>query len=114
MKMIQAIIRPEKLQAVKEALDAIKCPGMMVWEIVGHGKQKGIKEQFRGREFRVDFLPKTKIEIIVRDSQQAKNIVDTIVKTAGSNSIGDGKIFILPVEDAVRIRTGERGDVAVD
>ena len=113
MKMIQAIIRREKLGAVKEALDAIKCPGLMVWEIVGHGKQKGITEQFRGREFRVDLLPKTKIEIIARDSQ-AKGIVDAIVKAANTNSIGDGKIFILPVEDAIRIRTNERGEVAVD
>ena len=113
MKMIQAIIRREKLEAVKQALDAIQCPGMMVWEIVGHGKQKGITEQYRGREFKVDFLPKTKIEIVVKDSQ-VKSIVDAIVKTANTNKVGDGKIFVLPVEDATRIRTGEKGEVAVN
>ncbi len=113
MKQIQAIIRREKWPAVKQALDAINCPGMMVWEIMGHGKQQGLTEQFRGREFKVDMLPKTKIEIIARDSQ-VKSIVDAIAKVACTNKIGDGKIFILSVEDAVRIRTGERGEVAVD
>ena len=72
------------------ALDAVSCPGMQVWEIVGHGKQAGITEQFRGREFKVDLLPKTKIEIVVNDSQ-VKNIVETIVRTASTNSVGDGK-----------------------
>lgn len=113
MKQIQAIIRREKLGIVKEALDAIKCPGMTVWEIVGHGKQKGISEQFRGREFKVDFIPKTKIEIIVHDSQ-VRSIVDTIVKTASTGEIGDGKIFVSSIEEAVRIRTGEKGEAAVD
>lgn len=113
MKQIQAIIRREKWQAVKQALDALNCPGMMVWEIMGHGKQQGVTEQFRGREFRVDMLPKTKIEIIVRDSQ-VKGIVDAIMKTASTNKIGDGKIFISSVEDAIRIRTGDRGEGAVD
>ena len=112
MKMIQAIIRREKLGAVKEALDAIKCPGLMVWEIMGHGKQKGITEQFRGREFRVDLIPKTKVEVVVHDNQ-ARAVVDAIMKAASTNTIGDGKIFISHVEDAVRIRTGERGEVAV-
>jgi nitrogen regulatory protein P-II 1 len=109
MKMIQAIIRREKLAEVKQALDNIKCPGMMVWEIVGHGKQKGITEQFRGREFKVDLLPKTKIEIVVNDSQ-VKLIMDTIVKTASTGQIGDGKIFVVTVDEAVRIRTGEKGE----
>ncbi len=113
MKQIQVIIRREKLQAVKQALDAIKCPGMMVWEIVGHGKQKGISEQFRGREFKVEFIPKTKIEIIVHDSQ-VKGIVDAILKTASTGKVGDGKIFVSSIEDAVRIRTGEKGESAVD
>ena len=112
MKMIQAIIRREKLEAVKQALDAVKCPGMMVWEIVGHGKQQGITEQYRGREFKVDFLPKTKIEIVVRDLQ-VRAIVDAIVRVANTNTVGDGKIFILPVEEVVRIRTGEKGEAAV-
>ncbi len=113
MKLIQAIIRREKLMAVKEALDALSCPGMMIWEIVGHGKQQGITEQFRGREFKVDLLPKTKLEVVAHDSQVAK-LVDAIRKAACTNKIGDGKIFISTIEDAIRIRTGERGDVVLD
>jgi len=112
MKMIQAIIRNEKLSDVKNALDAVQCPGMMVWEIVGHGKQKGVTETFRGHEFKVDLLPKTKIEIVVQDSK-VKAIVDAIVKAAATGQVGDGKVFVIPVEDSVRIRTAERGDVAV-
>ena len=112
MKQIQAIIRREKLGSVKAALEAAKCPGMMVWEVVGHGKQKGITEQFRGREFKVDLLPKTKIEIVVPDSQ-AKSVVDAIVKAASTGQVGDGKVFISTIEEAVRIRTGEKGDSAV-
>ncbi len=112
MKMIHAIIRREKLPEVKVALDAVGCPGMMVWEIVGHGKQQGVTEQFRGREFRVDLLPKTKLEIIAQDSK-VKAIVEAISKAASTNKIGDGKIFISPIEEAVRIRTGERGEVVV-
>ncbi len=113
MKMIQAIIRREKLGDVKQALDSINCPGMQVWEIVGHGKQAGVTEQFRGREFKVDLLPKTKIEIVAHNAQ-VKKIVEAIVRTASTNSIGDGKIFITTIDDAIRIRTGESGDVAVD
>ena len=113
MKMIQAIIRNEKLGEVKAALDAIKCHGVMTWEILGHGKQKGVTEQFRGREFKVDLLPKTKIEIVAHDAQ-VEGIVDAIIKSANTHTIGDGKIFILPIENAIRIRTGENGDIAVD
>lgn len=112
MKMIQAIIRRERLGEVKQALDALRSPGMMVWEIMGHGKQKGITEQFRGREFKVDLIPKTKIEVVLHDNQ-VRAVVDAIVKAASTNTIGDGKIFILPIEDAIRIRTGEKGEVAV-
>ena len=112
MKKIEAIIRREKLDAVKSALDAVHCPGMMVWDIVGHGKQKGITEQFRGREFKVDFLPKTKIEIVIGDAE-LKTIVDAIVKASSTGSVGDGKIFISNIDDVVRIRTGEKGAVAV-
>jgi nitrogen regulatory protein P-II 1 len=112
MKRVQAIIRREKLDEVKNALDAVHCPGMMVWDIVGHGKQKGLTEQFRGREFKVDFLPKTKIEIIVGDAE-VKTIVDTIVKAAATGKVGDGKVFISSVDDVVRIRTGEKGAVAI-
>lgn len=96
-----------------EALDAVNCPGMMAWEIVGHGKQKGITEQFRGREFKVDLLPKTKIEIVVPDSK-AKFIIDVIVKTAETGKVGDGKIFVSTIDQAIRIRTGESGDIAVE
>jgi len=113
MKQIQAIIRNEKLNDVKNALDLIQCPGMMVWEIVGHGKQKGISESFRGQAFKVDFLPKTKIEIVVPEAQ-VKAIVDAIIKAAATGQVGDGKIFVTNVEQAVRIRTGESGDVAVN
>lgn len=113
MKLIQAIVRQEKWPAVKQALDKLNCPGMQVWEIMGHGKQQGITEQFRGREFKVDMLPKTKIEIVVRDSQ-AKAIIDAILNAASTNKIGDGKIFISTIEDAIRIRTAERGENAVD
>ena len=112
MKQIQVIIRREKLEAVKQALDAINCPGMMVWEILGHGKQQGITESFRGREFKVDLIPKTKIEIVVRD-QQVNAVVDAIMKTASTKQIGDGKIFISSIEETIRIRTGEKGDIAV-
>ena len=112
MKQIQAIIRRERLSVVKEALDTIKCPGMMVWEIMGHGKQKGITEHFRGRELKVDLIPKTKIEIIVRDNQ-VNAVVDAIMKAANTNTIGDGKIFISSIEETIRIRTGERGEAAV-
>ena len=112
MKMIQAIIRREKLGDVKKALDTLTNPGMMVWEIMGHGKQKGMTEQFRGRDYKLDFIPKTKIEIIVQDDQ-AQSIIETIVKTASTGQIGDGKIFVFPVEDAIRIRTGEKGEAAI-
>ena len=113
MKQIQAIIRREKLADVKRSLDSIKCPGMSVWEIVGHGKQKGITEQFRGRQFKVDLLPKIKLEIVVHDSQ-VRNVVDAIVKSASTGKVGDGKIFITGIEEAIRIRTAERGESVVD
>jgi nitrogen regulatory protein P-II 1 len=112
MKQIQAVIRREKLGEVKQVLDDLNIPGMMVWEIEGHGKQKGRTEQFRGRQFTLDFLPKTIVEIVVNDSDVSA-IVNSIVKTAGTGNIGDGKIFISTIEDVVRIRTNERGAVAV-
>ena len=112
MKKIEAIIRREKLDIVKEALDAIECPGMMVWEIEGHGKQKGITEQFRGREFKVDFLPKTKIEVVVSDAK-ADSIIKAIIKASATGQVGDGKIFVSNIDQTVRIRTGETGDIAV-
>ncbi len=112
MKKIEAIIRREKLTEVKDALDAIHCPGMMVTDIEGHGKQKGLTEQFRGRPFKIDFLPKTKIEIIAPDGE-VKGLVDAILKAAATGQVGDGKIFISPIEEAIRIRTAERGEKVV-
>lgn len=112
MKKIEAIIRREKLTEVKEALDAVHCPGMMVWDIEGHGKQKGITEQFRGREFKVYFMPKTKLEIIVPDGE-VKGIVDAILSSASTGQVGDGKIFISSIDEAIRIRTKEKGEAVV-
>ena len=112
MKKIEAIIRNEKLESVRKALDEAKCPGMTVWEIVGHGKQKGIRGEFQGQEFKVDFMPKTKIEVVVPDSK-APSILEAILRTAATGEVGDGKIFISDIEEAVRIRTAEKGDTAV-
>ena len=109
MKKIEAIIKPFKLDEVKEALAKQGITGMTVSEVKGFGRQKGHTELYRGSEYRVDFLPKSKLEIVVADDEVDK-VVETIVKVAKTGSIGDGKIFILPVEDAIRIRTGESGD----
>jgi nitrogen regulatory protein P-II 1 len=112
MKKIVAIIRPNKLEDVKSALEEIGCHGVTVTEVKGRGRQLGITESYRGSDYRIDFLPKTKLEIVVKD-HDAEEVVATIVKTASTGDIGDGKIFISPVEDVVRIRTGERGEKAV-
>jgi len=112
MKKIEAIIKPFKLEDVKEALSAIGIQGMTVTEVKGFGRQKGHTEIYRGSEYTVDFLPKVKIEIVVDDSQ-ATEVVDTVVKTANTGKIGDGKVFVSPIEEAVRIRTGETGDAAL-
>lgn len=112
MKKIEAIIRPAKVTAVCEALEKIGHPGMMITEVEGHGKQKGIRQQFRGKTFKVDFLTKARLQIVVNDSEVDATI-DAICAAALTGNEGDGKIFIYPVEDAVRIRTGERGTVAV-
>ena len=113
MKKIEAVIRVEKLEEVTETLETLHCcPGMMITHIEGHGRQKGLVEQFRGREYKVNFLPKIKIEIIAKDSDTEK-IVSSIAKIAKTGEIGDGKIFVYPVEDVLRIRTGEKGEVAV-
>jgi len=112
MKGITAIIRPDKLEVVKEALQEIQCNGVTVTEVKGRGRQLGITESYRGRDYKVDLLPKTRLEIIVNDEDTEK-VIDTIVKTAQTGDIGDGKIFISPVDDVVRIRTGERGQKAV-
>jgi nitrogen regulatory protein P-II 1 len=112
MKEITAIIRPDKLEVVKEALQEIQCNGVTVTEVKGRGRQLGITESYRGRDYKVDLLPKTRLEIIVND-EDVEEVIGAIVKTAQTGDIGDGKIFISPVEDVVRIRTGERGQKAV-
>lgn len=112
MKKIEAIIQPFKLEAVKEALHGISVQGMTVTEVKGFGRQKGLREVYRGMEYQVDFLPKVKIEVIASDDK-AKAIVDTIMNAARTGRIGDGKIFVFPVEEVIRIRTGESGDGAV-
>lgn len=112
MKEIVAIIRPEKLEEVKNALEEAGCHGMTVTEVRGRGRQLGITESYRGRDYRIDLIPKTKIEIVVNDEDLEK-VIDTIVKSAQTGDIGDGKIFISGVEDVVRIRTGESGKKAV-
>lgn len=112
MKKIEAIIQPFKVETVKEALHAISVQGMTVTEVKGFGRQKGIREVYRGMEYQVDFLPKVKIEVIAPDDK-VQSIVDTIISHARTGRIGDGKIFVYPVEDVIRIRTGETGEAAV-
>ena len=112
MKKIEAIIKPFKLDEVKDALNAIGIQGITVTEVKGFGRQKGHTELYRGAEYVVDFLPKVKLEIIAADNLVAK-IIETIETAAKTGRIGDGKIFIIPVEDVVRIRTGERGEAAI-
>ncbi len=112
MKKIEAIIKPFKLDDVKEALQEIGLQGMTVTDVRGFGRQKGHTELYRGAEYVVDFLPKVKIELIVEDKLVEK-AAEAIKTAAYSGRIGDGKIFIIPVEDAIRIRTGERGADAV-
>jgi nitrogen regulatory protein P-II 1 len=112
MKKVEAIIQPFKLEPVKEALHALSVQGMTVTEVKGFGVQKGIREVYRGMEYQVDFLPKVKIEIVAPD-EKVKSIVDTIVEKARTGRIGDGKIFVYPVAEVIRIRTGEIGESAV-
>lgn len=112
MKKIEAIIKPFKLDDVKEALSDIGIQGMTVSETKGYGRQKGHKEVYRGAEYAVDFVPKLKIEIVVDDDIK-EQVIDMIIKTAYTGKIGDGKIFVQDIEDAVRIRTGERGKNAL-
>ncbi len=112
MKKIEAIIKPFKLDEVKEALNEIGITGMTVTEVKGYGRQKGHKEVYRGAEYKVDFNPKTKIELVLADDMTEK-AVSVIREAALTGKIGDGKIFILPVEDILRVRTGERGAEAI-
>jgi nitrogen regulatory protein P-II 1 len=112
MKLIIAIIKPFKLEEVKEALSEIGIEGMTVTEVKGFGRQKGHTEIYRGSEYTVDFLPKVKLEIVVAEEIVTKT-VDTIVKAAKTGKIGDGKVFVVGLEEAVRIRTDERGEAAI-
>jgi nitrogen regulatory protein PII len=112
MKKVEAIIKPFKLDEVKESLSAIGVQGLTVSEIKGFGRQKGHTELYRGAEYVVDFLPKVKLEIIASDEKVAE-VVAAIEKSAKTGRIGDGKIFVLPIEEVIRIRTGERGPDAI-
>jgi nitrogen regulatory protein PII len=112
MKKIEAIIKPFKLEEVKDALSSVGVEGMTVSEVKGFGRQKGHTEIYRGNEYTVDFLPKIKIEIVLADNV-VSSAVEAIVKAARTGKIGDGKVFVSPVEDAIRIRTEEKGERAV-
>jgi nitrogen regulatory protein PII len=112
MKKIEAIIKPFKLDDVKEALGEIGVQGMTISEVKGYGRQKGHKEIYRGAEYVVDFIPKIKIEIVV-EADQAEKVIEKIREAANTGKIGDGKIFLLPLEEVVRVRTGERGKDAI-
>ncbi len=112
MKKVEAVIKPFKLEEVKEALTEIGVQGMTVTEVKGFGRQKGHQEIYRGAEYVVDFLPKVKLEIVVPE-EMVDRVIETILKSARTGKIGDGKIFVYPVEEVVRIRTGERGREAI-
>ena len=112
MKLVEAIVKPFKLQDVKEALNELGIQGMTVTEVKGFGRQKGHTEIYRGSEYTIDFMPKVKIEMVLPDAQ-INAAVDAIIAAAKTGKIGDGKVFVTPVHEAVRIRTGERGDEAV-
>ena len=112
MKNIEAIIKPFKLDDVKEALNAMGIKGMTMTEVKGYGRQKGHKEVYRGAEYVVDFIPKVKLELIV-EAEQVEEVVECIRQAALTGKIGDGKIFVLPVEDVIRVRTGEKGKDAI-
>ncbi|MBT4092058.1 MAG: P-II family nitrogen regulator [Deltaproteobacteria bacterium] len=112
MKKIEAIIKPFKLEAIKEALNQMNVLGMTVMEVKGFGQQKGHTELYRGAEYQINFVPKVKLEIVAEESK-VDPIVDIIIKEAKTGKVGDGKIFISPVDDVIRIRTGERGSDAI-
>ncbi len=112
MKKIEAIVRPFRIDDVREALAEIGVKGMTLTEVKGYGRQKGHTELYRGSEYQIDFLPKIKLEVVVPDHLEGQ-VVDTILRTAKTGQVGDGKIFIMNVEDAVRVRTGESGEAAL-
>lgn len=112
MKKVEAIIKPFKLEEVKEALAAVGIQGLTVTEVKGFGRQKGHKELYRGAEYVVEFLPKVKLEIVVPDDK-LEGVIAAVIKAASTGRIGDGKIFVSNIEDAIRIRTGETGDIVL-
>ena len=112
MKKVEAIIRPSRLEEVKDALNAINITGITITQVMGCGRQKGYKEVYRGTQVIINVLPKIKLETVVHDSD-ADRVVQAIVNAARVGEIGDGKVFVYPIDDAVRIRTGERGDIAL-
>jgi len=112
MKKITAIIRPEKLDEVRRAVEKVGCSGIMISEIQGHGKQKGIVQQWRGEKYKVDLIHKVKLEVVVKDSEVSA-LKKTIIENARTGEIGDGKIFISTVDEVIRIRTGEEGEIAL-
>ena len=112
MKKIEAILRPEKFDIVKDALTEKGYGGMSVEEIKGHGNQKGVSEVWKGKRYRVDLLPKTKIELVVSDNT-VEQVVQTIIDVSQTGSIGDGKIFVSEISNVYRVRTGEQGDIAI-
>ena len=112
MKLVTAIIKPHQLDEVKEALEAFGITGMTISEASGYGRQRGHSEVYRGAEYTVDFVPKIRLEVIV-DDMDSKSVVDVILKAAQTGRIGDGKIWVVPVEDVARVRTGERGTDAI-
>ena len=112
MKKIEAIIRPAKLDEVRHALEKAGSPGLMITEIEGYGKQKGITQQWRGKEYKVELLSKVKVEVVVKD-EDVERFVKVISQSAKTGAIGDGKIFIYPIDSVVRIRTGETGEKAI-
>ena len=113
MRKIEAIIRPDKLSAVKEALEKMGYPGITIVEAKGHGRQKGVVQQFRGKEYRVELLPKIKLEMVVNNGEKLEGILNAIIENAYTGEVGDGKIFVWPIEDVIRIRTKERGEEAI-
>lgn len=112
MKKVEAIIKPFKLEEVKEALSSNGVKGLTVIEVKGFGRQKGHKELYRGAEYEIEFLPKVKLEIVVQDSD-VETVVEAIVSSARTGRLGDGKVFVSPVQEVIRIRTGERGKEAI-
>jgi nitrogen regulatory protein P-II 1 len=112
VKKVEAIIKPFKLEEVKDALAKVGIKGLTVIEVKGFGRQKGHKELYRGAEYEIEFLPKVKLEVVVPDTE-VESVIDAIIASARTGRLGDGKVFVVPVEEVIRIRTGERGEEAI-